>query len=118
MVKILEDRSVTKATDISSQGFINYIINDYKWLRINHFGFNKSKYSRKINHIIEDCIEGKYICENDDSNVSVIRRGRDLIKWTGFAEDYLRSRARLHRALLQVLSGAVGGSVVTWLLIR
>lgn len=114
LVKILEDYYIRKPTGINRQEFIIYITNKLKWHRFNYF-LKKDEFSNKIVRLLIDCIDGEYITESDGV-INVTTKGRDFIKLGGFIEEVLKKRGRLHRGLLQILSGATIGAIITWLL--
>lgn len=116
LVKILEDYYIRKPTGINRQDFIIYITNNLKWHGFNYF-LKKNEFSNKIDRLLTDCIDGKYITESDGI-LNVTTKGRDFIKLEGFLEEVLKKRGRLHRGLLQILSGAAVGAIIAWLLTR
>jgi len=114
LVKIIEDYYIRKPTGIKRQDFIIYIANNLKWHRFNYF-LKKDEFSNKIDRLLTDCINDKYITESD-CIINVATKGRDFIKLGGFLEEILKKRGRLHRGLLQILSGAAVGAFITWFL--
>jgi len=116
LVKILENYYIKESAEINRQEFIAYIASNLKWLRFNYFLKNDA-FKNKIDHVLTDCIDSNFIVESTGI-INVTTKGRDFIKLGGFLEEILKKRGRLHRGLLQILSGAAVGAIITWLLTR
>ncbi len=112
LVSKLEDYTVSHDSRTELVNFVEYIPRTI-WPRWNYLFYSKRKFTKKIRHILDDCIEEKYIDKSCVEELSVTRKGRNFISWSGFCEEFYRRRKRFTTVLFSsTLSSILTGLIV------
>jgi hypothetical protein len=108
LVNVLENYNI-KIGGITRAKFVDYVARKLNWCRFNYF-LKKVEFSKKIDHLLDDCIKYKFVEESNDNGITVTKRGRDFIKFLGFFEVFLKRRKRTVVNFLLVSLGVI----ITW----
>ncbi len=130
LVALLDKHNSKNEVGFTRQKFVDYIVEQKKWPRINYLFYRKDAFRRKIDAVLGDCIRGskkedyEYIDEDDDGKTLLVtRRGRDFTEIPlGCFEEFLKRRKRTSNFLFSTnfifgsIFGATIFALVSWLL--